>query len=86
MIKKDRNSRTKTVKSRIEDLWNHVRQKRKDFEAKPDTGLLPKNVTRHIHRFVNYILKGFIGNEFCKTVRVEYICTSEILTCQSVFL
>ena len=73
MIKKDRNSRTKTVKSRIEDLWNHVRQKRKDFEAKPDTGLLPKNVTRHIHRFVNYILKGFIGNEFCKTVRVRNI-------------
>ena len=61
VIKKDRNSRTKTIKSKIDSLWNHVRQKRKDFESQPDTGLLPKTASRHIHRFVNYFLKGFIG-------------------------
>ena len=61
VIKKDRNSRTKTVRSRIDDLWTHVQERRKDFESKPDTGLLPKSVTRHIHKFVNYVVKGFIG-------------------------
>ena len=54
-------SRTKTIKSKIDSLWNHVRQKRKDFESQPDTGLLPKTASRHIHRIVNYFLKGFIG-------------------------
>ena len=61
IIKKDRRSKTHTVMSRIHVLWNHIAQARKDFESKPDTGLLSKDISRHFHRFVNYILKGCGG-------------------------
>ena len=61
VIRKDRASKTKTVRSRINDLWSHIAQSRKDFESKPDTGLLSKDISRHFHRFVNYILKGCCG-------------------------
>jgi hypothetical protein len=66
-IKKDRNSKTQTIMSRINSLWNHVRESRKKFESKPDTGLLSKSLTRQIHRFVNYFLKGFFGTAFIVT-------------------
>ena len=61
VIKKDRKSKTHTVLSRINVLWSHIAQARKDFESKPDTGLLSKDISRHFHRFVNYILKGACG-------------------------
>ena len=57
ILQKDRRSETWTVISRIDSLWNHISQKRKDFESKPDTGLMSKDVVRVIHKFVQYVLK-----------------------------
>ena len=61
VIRRDRNSKTHTVLSRITTLWTHIAESRKDFETKPDTGLISKDITRHIHKFVNYVIKGFGG-------------------------
>lgn len=68
VIKKDRASKTHTIMSRISILWSHIRQERKDFESRPDTGLLSKSMSRHFHRFVNYVLKGFFGTTLIVTV------------------
>ena len=57
ILQKDRRSETWTVISRIDSLWNHISQKRKDFESKPDTGLMSKDVVRVVHKFVQYVLK-----------------------------
>ena len=57
ILQKDRRSETWTVLSRIDSLWNHISQKRKDFESKPDTGLISKDVVRVVHKFVQYVLK-----------------------------
>ena len=65
LLKKDRNSRTHTVLSRIQTLWRHISESRKSFESKPDTGLISKDVTRHIHRFVNYVIKGMFIQSKC---------------------
>ncbi len=59
-----RESETQTVISRLTSLWNHIREKRKEFENTPDTGLLSKSMTRHFHRFVHYVLKGLFGSLF----------------------
>eukprot|EP00092_Neocalanus_flemingeri_P037052 GFUD01040338.1.p1 GENE.GFUD01040338.1~~GFUD01040338.1.p1 ORF type:complete len:1135 (+),score=193.14 GFUD01040338.1:117-3521(+) len=59
---KDPESRTETLASRLKILWKHVADKRKEFEAMPDRGLLGKSVSRHINRFNNYFLKGFFGS------------------------
>merc|ERR1712018_883796 len=61
ILKPDRASKTHTVISRIDTLWKHIEQKRKDFESKPDTGILSKDISRHFHRFKNNFLKGVGG-------------------------
>ena len=63
-LKPNLNSRVNTVTSRLSSLWTHVQQARSSFEAAPDTGLLPKTISRFFNRFVNYLLKGFVGTLF----------------------
>ncbi|ESO83920.1 hypothetical protein LOTGIDRAFT_108137 [Lottia gigantea] len=55
-------SRTQTLTSRLQLLWQHVRKSRKDFEEAPDTGFLGKSLSRHINRFWNYVIKGSLGS------------------------
>ena len=60
-LHKKPSSWTRTLASRLIDLWRHISKSRRDFEAEPDRGLLGKTVLRHINRFNNYVLKGFFG-------------------------
>lgn len=57
----DESTRTRSVMSRISDLWNHVRRCRNDFENTPDTGMLGKNFARPMNMLWNYFVKGFLG-------------------------
>ena len=63
-LKQNLSHKVNTVASRLSSVWTHVRQARNSFEAAPDTGLLPKTISRIINRFVNYFLKGFVGTAF----------------------
>lgn len=57
-----------SVISRVRALWRHVREARAAFEGSPDTGLFSKSVTRCLHIFVNYVLKGALGTAFLSLV------------------
>ncbi|KAK6165166.1 hypothetical protein SNE40_023610 [Patella caerulea] len=61
-------SRTQTLVSRLQLLWQHVRQSRKQFEEAPDTGFLGKSLSRHINRCWNYGIKGGLGSLLLVTV------------------
>ena len=63
-LKQNLRRKVNTVASRLSSLWTHVRQSRNAFEAAPDTGLLPKTISRMFNRFVNWFLKGFVGTAF----------------------
>ena len=59
----NRNLKINTVRSRFSALWSNIRDSRKDFEEQPDTGLLPKTISRGFNRFINYVVKG-VGGTF----------------------
>ena len=42
-------------------LWSNIMRRRMIFEQKPDTGFLPKNMTRLLNRFYLYVIFGFFG-------------------------
>jgi len=57
----DEDHRTRTLCSRLYDLWHHVFKYRRKFESGPDTGLLGRNCSRPLNVFWNYFVKGFCG-------------------------
>merc|ERR1719370_1799194 len=54
--------RTRTLFSRLSDLWHHISKYRRQFESGPDTGVLGKSCSRPINVFWNYVVKGFFGS------------------------
>lgn len=77
-LKRSPSSKTHTVISRLDSLWSHIREARKEFEASPDTGLLSKSMTRYLHCFVNYFVKGFLTS-----VAITLLLPIAILVCSS---
>ena len=61
-------NRTRTMCSRIYDLWHHVFKYRRKFESGPDTGLLGRNCSRPLNVFWNYFVKGFCGTVILLTI------------------
>jgi len=61
-LHKKASSATETLHSRVRNLWRHISKCRSDFEASPDRSFLGKTLLRHFNRFVNYVLKGFLGS------------------------
>ncbi|XP_037093776.1 uncharacterized protein LOC119113590 [Pollicipes pollicipes] len=56
-----RSSLTPTLTSRLLSLWRHISKSRTEFETRPDTGFIGKDMTRHLNRVWNYVLKGVLG-------------------------
>ena len=54
--------RGKTLITRLASLWRQILKRREEFESRPDTGFLPKNLTRLINRIYYYIIWGFFGS------------------------
>ncbi|KAI6659961.1 hypothetical protein LOD99_14301 [Oopsacas minuta] len=54
--------RGKTMFTRLVGLWRTIRQKRIEFESRPDTGFLPKNITRPLNWFNYNIIWGVFGS------------------------
>ena len=54
--------RGKTLFTRLVGLWVTIREKRHEFESRPDTGFLPKNFTRILHWFYYNIVWGVFGS------------------------
>lgn len=52
---------TRTMSSRLLDLWRDVSKSRSHFESSPDTGFIGKGITRNLNRVWNYGIKGFLG-------------------------
>jgi len=46
---------------KIVSLWKNISKSRNDFEKKPGTGILSKNITRIINICWNYLFKGLFG-------------------------
>ena len=51
----------KTLRSRVSSLWRNVHESVASFEQEADTGLVPKHLTRWIHRAWNYAFRGVLG-------------------------
>ncbi len=56
-----RRARTPTLRARLRSLWRGVRDARRAFEARPDTGFVGKSISRWFSRLYNYLLKGAAG-------------------------
>ena len=54
-------NRITTFVGRLNSLYANVARSRRSFEAKPDTGILGKSVTRMLNVVWNYVFKGFVG-------------------------
>ena len=50
-----------TLITTIRSLWKDIAKRRLEFERKPDTGFLPKNMTRLFNRLYLYVIYGFFG-------------------------
>ena len=55
------NSFGKTLITIVRSLWRDIAKRRLKFERKPDTGFLPKNMTRFFNRLYLYVIYGFFG-------------------------
>ena len=49
---------------RINNIWTHIGNSRRTFEAEPDTGFFGKSFTRPFNCIWNYVFKGFFGTLF----------------------
>ena len=54
--------RGKTLFTRLVGLWATIREKRREFESRPDTGFLPKNFTRILNWSYYNIVWGVFGS------------------------
>ena len=45
----------------VSSLWQNIAKRRMNFEKQPDSGLLPKNMSRIFNRFYLYVIYGFFG-------------------------
>ena len=45
----------------VHSLWQNIAKRRLNFERQPDSGLLPKNMTRFFNRFYLYVIYGCFG-------------------------
>jgi hypothetical protein len=57
----DRDTLTYTLVSRCHGLWHSVEKARLEFEEQPDSGILPKDFSRGLHRFYQYGIRGGMG-------------------------
>ena len=78
-IRKKTNHRTRTLCSRLYDLWHHISKYRRKFESGPDTGLLGRNCSRPLNMIWNYFFKGLFGTVILLTV-FPAICLTISLT------
>ena len=54
--------RGRTLVTRLVYLWRSIGEKRREFETKPDTGFLPKNVTRVLNWCYYNVIWGVLGS------------------------
>ena len=66
--------RGKTLFTRLVGLWVTIREKRHEFESRPDTGFLPKNFSRIVNWSYYNIVWGVIGSILLVIV-FTLICT-----------
>ncbi|KAI6654772.1 hypothetical protein LOD99_2651 [Oopsacas minuta] len=50
-----------TYVTKIRSLWENIAKRRLNFERQPDSGFLPKNMTRFVNRFYLYVIYGCFG-------------------------
>ena len=54
--------RGKTLVTRLVSLWKSIEERRREFESRPDTGFLSKNVTRVLNWCYYNIVWGVLGS------------------------
>jgi hypothetical protein len=78
-----------TFCSRILNLWRTVKSARDEFELKPDTGIISKDIGRFFNRVWNYVIRGMCGTIlillFFPLVSILCICAAIILSLLSPF-